>query len=95
MAYEEKNDAGALFKNKNKAAGDKRPDYKGPCKIDGVELDVSAWLEESKNGVKYMSLKFEPRWKPQQQNSAEQYRDAAQPSDPARQGPHDDSDRPF
>lgn len=48
--------SGALFKNDYKKA-DSHPDYKGPCMVNGVELEMAAWLTE-KNGRKYMSVKF-------------------------------------
>lgn len=49
---------GALFKN-DKKQNDKHPDYKGQCEINGGKLWISAWINTSKAGEKYMKLKFE------------------------------------
>jgi hypothetical protein len=51
---------GALFKNEDKQ-GDSQPDYKGQCEVDRVEYWVSAWINTSKSGQKYMSLSFQPK----------------------------------
>ena len=49
--------SGALFRNDRKEK-DTQPDYTGECRIEGVEYRLSAWLNESKNGKKYMGLKL-------------------------------------
>ena len=56
MSYDN-NLSGALFKNQKKET-DKHPDYKGQAEIEGTEYWVSAWLNESSKGMKYLSLKF-------------------------------------
>jgi len=56
----QKDNSGALFRNKEKEK-DTHPDYKGQAMIDGVEYYISSWLNESKNGVKYMSLSFKEK----------------------------------
>ena len=54
MEYDRTNTI-AIFKNKNKA-NDKAPDYKGRVNVDGVDKEISLWLNESKKtGEKYMS----------------------------------------
>jgi len=55
MAYEKKDNSGALFKN-DKKEKDTHPDYRGDIKIDGVEYWLSAWIKPMKNGGKFMSL---------------------------------------
>lgn len=50
--------SGSLFKNKDKEKGDKRPNAKGSCMIDGVEYWVDAWTKEDKNGNPWQSLSF-------------------------------------
>lgn len=62
--YEHKEGTGSLFRNEKTA--ENQPDYKGKCKIDGKEKDLSAWLNTSKDGkTKYLSLKIqEPYIKP-------------------------------
>ncbi len=58
---EQKPDSGVLFRN-NKKETEKHPDYTGRCLVNGKEMFMSAWINESKNGIKYMALKFqEPR----------------------------------
>jgi uncharacterized protein (DUF736 family) len=55
------NNRGVLFKN-DKGGNDKRPDYRGSAVIDGVDLNISAWIKRSqKTGDAYMSLSFEPK----------------------------------
>ena len=46
---------GALFKNTRKES-DKGPDYRGSLNVDGEDYWIAAWLKESKEGKKYMSL---------------------------------------
>lgn len=55
--YQPKDDSGSLFKNDKKEA-ENHPDYKGNALIDGIEYWVSSWINTSKDGKKYMSLKF-------------------------------------
>ena len=63
MAYEQKNDTGSLFKNDKRGENDKAPLYKGKCVVDGVEKEMAAWMQTSKSGVTYMSLKFSEPYK--------------------------------
>tara|TARA_R100000742_G_C4267998_1_gene86283 strand:+ start:353 stop:589 length:237 start_codon:yes stop_codon:yes gene_type:complete len=55
--FEVKDETGSLFKNKEKSKPT-APDLTGNCKIAGKEWRVAAWMNESKKGVKYYSLKF-------------------------------------
>ena len=59
MSYDN-NMTGALFKNDKKET-EKHPEYKGSCEIGGTEYWLSAWLNTSSKGVKYMSLKFKAK----------------------------------
>ena len=68
MSYDN-NLSGALFKNDKKET-EKHPDYKGSCEINGTEYWVSSWLKESKNGRKYLSLKFNPKEAPKPKQAA-------------------------
>jgi uncharacterized protein (DUF736 family) len=55
--------SGVLFKN-DKKGNEKRPDYRGSCVIDNVDMNISAWIKASKKtGDKFMSLRFEPKQK--------------------------------
>ena len=52
---------GVLFKNDQKGNA-KAPMYRGSCVINNVDMNISAWIKESKkSGDKFMSLKFEPK----------------------------------
>jgi uncharacterized protein (DUF736 family) len=60
MAYEPKDNTGSLFKNDRKEK-DTHPDYKGSALINGVDHWLDAWINEDRNGNKYMSLKLKPK----------------------------------
>lgn len=52
---------GVLFKN-DKKGNEKRPDYRGSCVINNVDMNVSGWIQASKKtGDKFMSLRFEAK----------------------------------
>jgi uncharacterized protein (DUF736 family) len=59
---EQKNNSGAIFKNDYKKT-EQQPDYKGKAMIDGQMKDMAMWLNESKSGVKYFSVKFSEPYK--------------------------------
>lgn len=59
---EQKNNTGAIFKNDYKKT-DQHPDYKGKCLVDGTEKEIALWLNESKAGKKYFSVKFSEPYK--------------------------------
>jgi len=61
MSEYDNNNSGALFKNEDKREGKRDPDYKGSAEVAGVEYWLSAWINTSKAGQKYMSLKFKPK----------------------------------
>jgi uncharacterized protein (DUF736 family) len=82
---------GVLFKNDKKET-DKHPDYKGSCEVNGEEMWLSAWIQTSKAGQKYMSLQFEPKDVPRQAQSGQQ---AAAPAAAPVQGGLADDDIPF
>jgi len=44
----------AIFKN-DKKGNDRAPEYKGSITINGQKYWMSAWLKESKSGMKFMS----------------------------------------
>ena len=58
--YEQRDQSGVLFKNDRKQS-DKHPDYTGNCKINGVEMWMSAWIKKSNAGKTFMSFSFEPK----------------------------------
>ena len=48
MEYDN-NMRGVLFRNDRKEK-ETHPDYKGSCEVDGVEMWISAWIKDGKNG---------------------------------------------
>lgn len=75
MSFEHQADSGSLFKNDRKEK-ESQPDYRGDALIDGKLYWMSAWLNESPKGTKYMSVKFSEKDK----------RDSA-PASPAEKTP--------
>lgn len=59
MAFTQKDNNGALFKNEKKQSNG--PDYKGDIMVDGTPYWIAGWLKESKGGKKYMSLAVTPK----------------------------------
>lgn len=51
---------GVLFRARDKKS-DKSPDYTGSAEVDGVEYRMSAWVKESKQGLKFFSISFTPK----------------------------------
>jgi uncharacterized protein (DUF736 family) len=58
--YQPKDMTGSLFKNDRKETAN-HPDYKGSALINGVDHWLDAWINEDRNGNKYMSLKLKPK----------------------------------
>lgn len=87
------NMSGALFKN-DKQRNDKDPVYKGTAEVDGVQYWMAAWLNESKDGEKYMSIKFTEKddSSPQERNKS---RNAKQDTRGRKQDEDMDDDIPF
>lgn len=65
MAYDHTN-SGALFRNYRKEEGSKQPDYTGKLNVNGVDMDLAAWVRTSKAGKPYLSVKIQDAWKPVQ-----------------------------
>lgn len=65
MTEYDNSNRGALFKNDRKEK-ETHPDYKGSVNAAGVDYWLSAWLNESRDGKKYMSLSLQPK---EQQNN--------------------------
>ena len=90
MKEYDNNNRGVLFKN-DKGGNPKRPDYRGSAVINGIDLNVSAWVKESqKTGDRYLSLSFEP--KRERQNEPRRVAPQVQKAEPDF---NDDSDIPF
>lgn len=57
MSQYDNSNSGALFRN-DKKQNDKQPDYTGSWEDEnGREMYLSAWVRESKNGIKFFSIK--------------------------------------
>ena len=71
-SFEHKENSGSLFRNERKTT-ENQPDYRGSCLINGVALEIAAWVKESNTGTKYFSFKFqEPRVKQEAKGSAQE-----------------------
>ena len=68
MAFEQNDMSGSLFKNDKKTQSNQR-DYNGSCKINGVEMWISAWVKTGQSGTRFFSMAFEPK-QPQQPQQA-------------------------
>lgn len=64
MAFEHQPNSGSLFKNDRKTK-DTQPGWRGSGKINDVEYWISAWINTTKGGDKYISMKFDPKENPQ------------------------------
>ena len=63
--YYKNQDSAALFKN-DKGNNPKRPDYRGKASVNGKDYQIAAWVNDTKDGEKYLSIKFDsPEHKPQ------------------------------
>ena len=60
--FEQRDNSGSLFKNDRKE-NENQPAYTGKCMVNGLPMQISAWVKESKNG-KFFSLSFQEPWKP-------------------------------
>ena len=59
--YEMKDNTFSLFRNQKKEK-DTQPDYQGDIMVDGKKLRLSAWLQESKSGTKYIKGQIQEPW---------------------------------
>ncbi len=82
MAYEPRDNSGVLFKNDRKTK-ETQPDYKGNVLVNGIEMDIAAWIKEGKKG-KFMSLSFQEKRQPQGDSMGE-YQGEPAPRIPAPQ----------
>ena len=60
MPYEQNDNNGSLFKNDRKE-NERQPDYKGSCKVGGIEYWLSSWIKTTEGGKKWMSVAFQAK----------------------------------
>jgi len=88
--FEQKPETGALFKNLKKEK-ETHPDYKGDATIEGKRYWVNAWVNASKKGTKYFSLRFSEKEVVQQEG----YQKAVDSAQSVPQSEVFDDDIPF
>ena len=63
MEYDN-NNKGVLFRDNDKPADSKKPDYTGKLNVEGKDFRIAGWIRESKTGTKFLSLAVsEPKGK--------------------------------
>ena len=70
----EKQNKGAIFKNENKS-NEKHPDYRGKINWGGTEIEVSMWVNKSKEGKSYFSVRLQEPYK-KMENTSDKMRNA-------------------
>ncbi len=70
----EKQNKGAIFKNENKT-NEKHPDYRGKINWGGTDIEVSMWVNKSKEGKSYFSVSLQEPYK-KMENTSDKMRNA-------------------
>ncbi len=60
MGYEQRDNTGSLFKSTRKTEPS-HADYDGQAKVNGTEYWLNAWINQTKDGRKYLSVKLKPK----------------------------------
>ena len=58
MEYDN-NNTGVLFKNETATPENKQPYMSGNCEVNGKKMQIACWMNESKAGKKFLSLRFQ------------------------------------
>jgi uncharacterized protein (DUF736 family) len=90
---ETKVNSGAIFKN-DKKAKETHPDYRGKVNVEGKDFELSLWIKESKNGLKYFSVAVSEPWVPAQNQNQNEEREALK-NTIIRESGFDNDDLPF
>ena len=68
MEYDN-NNTGVLFRNETSTPENKQPYFSGNCEVNGKKMQLAAWIQESKNGKKFLSLKFQEPMRKEEVNA--------------------------
>lgn len=67
MAYEMQDGQGTMFQNTYKEVGDKKPDLRGECVINGELMEIAGWWKNpNPEKGEFLSLKIQPKQQRQQ-----------------------------
>lgn len=69
MAYEKKDNTGALFVNDRKQSAN-HPDRQGTIMVDGREYWINGWLKKTQDGTPWLSLAVKPKDAPSRGSAA-------------------------
>ena len=58
MEYDNTN-RGVLFRNESATPENKQPYMTGKLNVEGKDLQIAGWMQESKSGKKFISLKVQ------------------------------------
>ena len=58
MEYDNTN-RGVLFRNETSTPENKQPYMTGKINVEGKDLQIAGWMQESKSGKKFLSLKVQ------------------------------------
>ena len=58
MEYDN-NNTGVLFRNETATPENKQPYMSGNCEVNGKKMQIACWMNESKAGKKFLSLRFQ------------------------------------
>lgn len=95
MNYDNTN-RGVLFSNSDRKRDGKRdPDYTGKIDVGGTEYFLDAWINASKDGKKYMSLKVKHKGASPPPSRDPRVTKYASNADQRQQQNFDDSEIPF
>jgi len=81
--YENVPNSGALYKNKYKEQGDKKPDWSGPWVNErGDDMRIGIWFRTSKAGQPYMYVQVDEKTQSEKQQPIQQFESAPTPPMP-------------
>jgi hypothetical protein len=61
---DQRNNSGAMFKNRRKRQGHFDPDYTGSARVNGIDYWLSGWVRtpnDKPDGEKYLSISYKPK----------------------------------